>query len=171
MTERQLLLLRHAKSDWYDSSRSDIERALAERGRKAAAAMGRYLVAEGLVPDHVLCSPARRAADTWSILEAELPAPPPMRTIEALYDFGDGEALLEVIREHGGKAGSLMIVGHNPAMESLARRLCGAGEPGLRRELEQKFPTAALAVLAFSGRGWSETADGAGRLLRFVRPR
>ena len=55
-----LMLLRHAKSSWAETGQTDLDRPLNERGKRAAAAMGRYMASNGLVPQRVLCSPARR---------------------------------------------------------------------------------------------------------------
>ena len=66
MPDRQLLLLRHAKAV-IGEGMDDFDRPLAPRGEQAAQAMGRYMAANGLVPDLVLCSPARRTTQTWEM--------------------------------------------------------------------------------------------------------
>lgn len=170
MPDRQLLLLRHAKAVIGEAGIDDFDRPLAERGRKAAQAMGRYMAGHGLVPDLVLCSPARRTRETWEIAARELPGTQ-TQFVEQLYDFGDGEALLDAIRQHGGKAKRLLLVTHNPATQALSLSLSGSGEKALRRQMAEKFPTAGLAVISLSGSGWAATADGTGRLDAFIRPR
>ena len=60
----ELLLMRHAKSDWGSGDEDDRARPLAERGRKAARRLGRFLTAAGQVPALVLSSPAVRALET-----------------------------------------------------------------------------------------------------------
>ena len=148
----------------------DFDRPLAERGEKAAAAMGRYMAEHGLAPDRVLCSPARRTRTTWEIAARHLPETD-VRMVEGLYDFGDGEALLAAIRKHGGNAKRLLLVGHNPATQNLALGLAGSGDKALRRQILEKYPTAALTVLTFTSGGWLDTAEGSGRLDAFIRPR
>lgn len=138
---------------------------------KAAAAMGRFIAGNSLIPDRILCSPARRAHQTCELVCRELPFPPPIETIEQLYDFGDGDAVLNVLRGHAATAGTLMLVGHNPAFENLARRLVGGGASKLGRRREEKFPTAALAVIDFPCARWSDIGEGSGHLAHFVRPR
>ena len=64
-----------------------------------------------------------------------------------------------------------MVVGHNPSMERLARRLATTGDFKLLGRLEQKFPTAALAVIRFNLVTWAEVANGGGELVRFLRPK
>jgi phosphohistidine phosphatase len=170
MPDRQLLLLRHAKAVIGEPGMEDFERPLAERGETASAAMGRYMAEHGLVPDRVLCSPARRTRSTWDIAARELPQTE-LRMVQGLYDFGDGEALLAAIRKHGGTARRLLLVGHNPATQNLALSLAGSGDKALRRQILEKYPTAALTVLSFTPGGWADIAEGGGCLEAFIRPR
>lgn len=170
MPDLQLLLLRHAKAVIGEGGMRDIDRPLAPRGEKAAKAMGRYMADHDMVPDLVLCSPARRTRQTWTIASGELPKAE-TRYIDELYDFGDGEALLSVIRQEGGSARRLLLVTHNPATQNLALSLAGSGDTLLRQRMMEKFPTAGLAVLSLTGAGWAATAEGAARLEAFVRPR
>ena len=169
MPDRQLLLLRHAKAVLGEGL-EDFDRPLALRGEKAAQTMGRYMAENGLAPDLVLCSPARRTAQTWEIAAHELPQTE-LHLLEELYDFGSGEALLEAIRTRGKMVKRLLLVTHNPATQNLAVALAGYGDKELRREMIEKYPTAALAVLTFSGGSWADTAEGQGRLGAFIRPR
>lgn len=170
MPDRQLLLLRHAKAVLGDPGMEDFDRPLAPRGEKAARDMGRHMAMHGLVPDLVLCSPARRTRQTWALASAELP-PVETRFLDALYDFGDGEALLDVIRAEGGATQRLLLVTHNPATQHLALALAGDGDKAQRRLMMEKYPTAGLAVLSFPEGTWASTAVGLGRLDAFIRPR
>ena len=61
---KSLHLLRHAKSSWKEPGLGDIERPLNRRGLGACTAMAAYMVRRAIVPDLVLCSPARRARET-----------------------------------------------------------------------------------------------------------
>ena len=166
-----VMLLRHAKSDWSGNGTPDFERGLAPRGRGAAAAMGRYMAAHKLQPELVLCSPARRALETWELAATQLKVQPRFLSDEALYDFGDGENLLRVLQRCGGAAGSVLMVAHNPSLAELAQRLAGKGDRTLRSRLERKYPTAALAVIRLDATDWAAISDGIGTLESFVRPR
>ena len=66
---KTLYLLRHAKSDWGDSSLRDFDRPLNERGWKAAKAVGREMRERDLTPDLVLVSPAVRTKETLARAE------------------------------------------------------------------------------------------------------
>lgn len=170
MPERQLLLLRHAKAVTAEAGMDDFARPLAERGLKDAARVGRLLADHGLAPALALVSPARRTRETWGLVASQFETPPEARFIDALYDFGDGAALLEAIRHHGGTAERLMLVTHNPATAALASALSGSGETAPRRQMAEKYPTAGLAIISFGKGSWAATEPGSGRLEAFVRP-
>jgi len=166
----KLFLLRHAKSSWTDPGLDDLDRSLNARGLRAAAAVGRFMRQSKLMPELVLCSPARRARETWKLVAEELRTAPRVVIDEGIYDFGNGGRLLEVARHLANGANPLLIVGHNPSMERLAVRLIRKGDPKLMKRLEQKYPTGALTVIEFSGTKWSDIAEGTGELLSFTRP-
>jgi phosphohistidine phosphatase len=63
------------------------------------------------------------------------------------------------------------MVGHNPGLEDFALMLAGTGDASLRAALEDKFPTATLARIDFSGDNWTDITGGSGTLVQFVRPR
>jgi phosphohistidine phosphatase len=165
MTQR-LYLLRHAKSSWKHPELADHERPLADRGRRAAEAIARYLQEHEIAVELVLCSTARRARETFERIEPALPVGC-MRYEPDLYG-APADALLE--RLHGVPDGiaSVMLIGHNPAIERLALDLAAPSPE--RRELAAKFPTAALATLDFPG-PWRDASRGGARLVNFVRPR
>lgn len=166
---RKLVLFRHAKSAWPDVP--DHERPLGKRGIRAAPVMGRWLRGAGLVPDLVLCSTARRARETWQFAQAGLGASPPVSFEDRIYDE-DGTGLLALIREVPPATGTLLLIGHNPAIENLALMLTSAaGGPAAALErMREKFPTAAIAVLESAGT-WHDLAARQARLAEFVTPR
>lgn len=166
---RTLTLFRHAKSSWSDLTLGDFSRSLAPRGRKAAPRMGRFLAENDLIPDQVCCSTAVRAQETLDLALAEWDPPPAVHHMERLY-HAPAETLLEVVRETEDDTKSLMLVGHNPGMHMLAHMLTASGDPMALDQLAVKFPTAAVAVFALSGR-WQEARFGTGELRLFQTPK
>jgi phosphohistidine phosphatase len=166
---KRLILFRHAKSDWPEGV-DDHDRPLSDRGKKAAPVMGVYLEKNKLVPDLVLVSTARRAQETWARACKAIKTAPPVKNTREVYEAGFTK-LLDVIRATGPEVRTLMIVGHNPGLEDLARRLMkdAGGEPGQR--LREKFPTAAMAMLSFELADWKDIAGETGSLDRFVTPK
>jgi phosphohistidine phosphatase len=160
----RLYLLRHAKSSWKQPERADHDRPLAGRGRRAAKAIARHLDEHDIEVELVLCSTARRARETLERIQ------PALGAVSVVYErelYGEtASGLLERLRSVPDSVATVMLIGHNPALEDLARELAGRAP-----ELEPKFPTAALATLELPERGWSGLAPGGARLVGVVRPR
>jgi len=165
-----LLLLRHAKSSWDDPGLSDFDRPLADRGRRAAPRVGRYIAGQHLSPDLVLCSTAARARETLELVLPELPKAPEVRYLEKLY-FASAPDLRREIRGQAGDVDVLMLVGHNPSIESLANALIKAGDERDVERMATKYPTAALAVIDFDFEYWRDIDPGTGFLREFVVPK
>jgi phosphohistidine phosphatase len=165
---RTLLLMRHAKSSWDQPELADMDRPLAPRGRRSAQAMARRMRKDKLRPDLVLGSPAARVRETWDLLREELGQDLPCRILRSLYP-GAPSRLLAALSRVGDDISILLVIGHNPGLGSLALRLARTGSKKSRKLMETKFPTGALAVLAFEVEHWSEIETG--RLLAFVRPK
>lgn len=167
---KTLCLMRHAKSGWDDPTLADHDRPLNERGVEAAGLVGRHLKHRGIHPDLVLCSTARRAADTLALALEALGRDVPAEHDRGLYLAG-APALLEALRKAPDSVGTLMLVGHNPDMHHLAQHLAGFGDPKALRAVAEKFPTGGCAILTFETGRWREVSPGQGHLVEFVRPR
>ncbi len=168
---RTLLLLRHAKSSWEDPHLKDFDRPLAPRGMKAAALMAAYLERKRLRPDLVLCSPAVRARQTWSLVARSLGDRIEAKELQGLY-LGPPSRMLEAVRRLPDAATCALLVGHNPGMQHLAMALAGPrSKPKAVAKLSSKFPTAALAEIEFDAAAWADVARGEGRLKRLVWPK
>ena len=161
---RTLYLLRHAKSSWDDPALPDHERPLAPRGRRDAKRIAKHLRRLEITPELVLCSSAVRTQQTLDLLRPRL-AEVSVRVEEQLYG-ASSDTLLARIRSVPDQVGSVLLIGHNPALQDLALMLCSSGE--LER-LEAKFPTAALATLALPR--WSSLSPGAADLVAYLVPR
>lgn len=166
---RTLILLRHAKSDWPDVP--DHERPLAPRGRHDAPAVGRWLRDGGLLPDQVLCSSARRTRETWESVRGQLGVDPPVTFDEQVYGAMPG-TLLDLIRRTEPARRTLLVIGHDPAVSTLALALPAEddADAATLERIRQKFPTAAAAVLVFA-ESWRQLEPGTARLAAYVTPR
>jgi phosphohistidine phosphatase len=168
---KYLILLRHAKSAWPEDV-PDHERPLAPRGRRDAPAAGGWLRKSDHVPDRVLCSTARRARETWQLAEEKLRAHPATIFEDRVYGASSAE-LLDLARQTPAEVRRLLIVGHDPAMRGLTLDLASAQAGDTEAEalgrVRAKYPTAAIAVLSFSGE-WAELSPGQAHLADFVVP-
>lgn len=157
---RELILLRHAHADPALAGEADIDRPLSAEGLAEAEAAGRWLRERGLVPDCVLCSPARRTRET---LEAVLGVIGyvDQRLEPAIYEATAG-ALATLADEHAD-VGRLLLVGHNPGLERMAA-LLHSGHTGEYRGM----PPAGIAVLDL--RDAAQIEPGAAELSAFWWP-
>lgn len=137
----RLVLLRHAKSAWPDGV-ADEHRPLNDRGRRDAPAVGRWL-AEHQAVDLALVSPATRARQTWALVAAELPEPPPHRIEPALYFAGPREI---VAAAAATGLDTVLVVAHNPDLEDTVADLTGE-RVTLKTSALAVVDTAARAVL------------------------
>ena len=82
--------------------------------------------------------------------------------------------MLERLRRVPEDTGSVMVIGHNPAMQLLVLRLTASGarvpEGSDLAAVQQKFATGALATLTFAC-AWSELSPGTAELSAYVRPK
>jgi len=163
---RRIYLLRHAKSSWEQADLADHDRPLAGRGRRAADAIATHMRKEAIAPDLVLCSTARRARETCERIRPALAAP--VRHEPELYG-ASATTLLERLRSLPDDVESVLLIGHNPAIEELA--LTVARPSARRRDLEGKFPTGALATLTAPISSWRSLDHDTAELVAFVRPR
>ncbi|MEV5970584.1 histidine phosphatase family protein [Streptomyces sp. NPDC051921] len=167
-TPRRIVLLRHAKADWPQTS--DHERPLAERGRTDAPVAGRRLADTGIAFDLALCSTAVRTRETWKLAVQELPERPRTVYEERIYEASPGE-LIAVINETPEDVRDLLLIGHNPGMHGLADVLAGDSEgDSLVRMNRAGFPTSAFAVLTVNG-SWKSVEPGVATLVDFWTPR
>jgi len=163
-----LMLLRHAKSG-HEANVADIDRPLNARGKLEAGSMARLMTVRQFRPNRILCSSSLRTRETLAPLIAELADDTFVEITRRIYD-ADAEDLLALIREQDGAASTLLIIGHNPGLEELARVLAGGGDAAAVFRMRTKFPPAALAVIRFENPEWREIEPGLGRLDAFETP-
>ncbi len=136
---RELILLRHAHAEPAAPGLDDIDRPLSLRGQAEAEAAGRWLRDQGLAPDRVICSPARRTRETIEQVLGVLGFVE-VRQDPRVYDATPG-TLMQVADDHRELA-RVLLVGHNPGFEQMAALLC-SGQSGEFRGM----PAGAVAVL------------------------
>jgi phosphohistidine phosphatase len=159
MTVRTLILLRHAKAET-PGELADFGRGLTKNGEADADAAGSWLADEGLRPDLVICSPAKRTRQTWlGVAVAMTQAHPEAKSPEvhyepALYEGGRTEAI-DLLCAVPEEIGTVLLVGHNPTVSDVSI-LLRPYEEGVGIEA---LKTCGLAVHRAEG-PWSETEPG-----------
>jgi len=159
---KYLSLIRHAKSDWGDSSVADFDRSLNARGRKAAPLMGARMALRMEIPELLISSPAKRARETAQQIALALEIP----RDEILLHQGIYEArkedLVRLIQGFSDQA-HIALIGHNPGISDLAAWLC----PGSPTHL----PTCAVLVLELEINSWPKTHRECAHLLHYDYPK
>jgi phosphohistidine phosphatase len=162
---RRLVVMRHAKAQ--PTAPSDHGRALADRGRGDAGAVGRWLREQGITPDAALVSDALRTQQTWEEVAAAAGWDVAADFSDALYAAG-ADSTFDLIREVDAGVSTLVVIGHNPTMAYIAELIDdGEGDVEATTALVTRgFPTSALVVFTVAG-SWSDLGPGAGRLEAF----
>ncbi len=161
MNTREIVLLRHGKSDWDSSAKSDHDRPLAKRGKRDAIRVGRFLSVVGAKPDYILCSTAARAVGTCKKARKAGKWKAPVELSDSLY-VPTPEAVFEAIQNAPDTCERLLVVGHEPTWSQMVRLLSGA---------TAAMPTAAAACIEVNVDNWSQVEPGGGLLLWLVTPK
>lgn len=137
---RELILLRHAHAEPAASGQADLDRPLSAEGLAEAEAAGRWLAEQNLVPDCVLCSPARRARETLEAVLGKI-GYVEQRVEDGIYEATSGTLIS--LADANNEVTRLMLVGHNPGFEQFAA-LLHSGQSGDHRGM----PPGGVAVLS-----------------------
>ncbi len=163
---RELLLLRHAKSD-RPVGIEDFSRPLKKRGRRAAKQIGAWLREQQLIPDTILSSPAVRALATAQRVCRQLNIDESSIVCDERIYEAEVLTLLDVLKTCPHKTKRVLLVGHNPGLEDLLLEL--AAHSVSPTSDGKQLPTAALARLTFEG-NWTDLTEGCATLVSLIRP-
>lgn len=128
MAVREIILLRHAHAEPAARDEDDMARTLSLRGEAEAEGAGRWLLEHSVAPERVLFSPAARTRETCERVLNVL-GYTELRSEARIYEATPG-MLIRVLDEHAD-ANPLLLIGHNPGLESLVALLTeGASDSG-----------------------------------------
>lgn len=167
---KKAILLRHAKSSWDDPAIEDSDRPLNARGRAAAPMIGRWLAERRHIPDTILCSASRRTQETVSRLRQSIAGLPEPIVERELY-HASPRAMLDRMGRLPRTCETVMLVGHNPGLGALVRKLSDGRENRRCRRAFEHFPTGAAAVMELDLGDWSDICYASARFVDFAAPR
>ena len=124
----ELMLMRHAKSDW-SSHTADIDRPLSDRGTRDAIRMGAHLNQLHLVPDRMVVSAAQRTQETASLLLNNLAVDENNIVLDKALYLADMDSLVETITLYAVDNQRLLILAHNPGMDYMVSYLASSAPP------------------------------------------
>lgn len=162
-TMKQLIIVRHAKSDWGDFNLKDVDRPLNPRGHRNAPEMVQRLVDKGFRPDLIVSSTALRAHTTakyfaagWQIKPEQIKAAP------TIYEASI-PALLSAINGFDDQFQNIAVFGHNPGLTDLVNYLTD--------DYLANMPTCSVAIIEFPFEEWKLASAATGRLVLFDFPK
>ncbi len=164
---RTILLLRHAKSAWDNPALADADRPLAKRGRRDTPRIARTIAASKWMPDAIISSPALRARQTAALVADSIQFGGEIKLDARLYP-GDGAGFFAVLRSLPPSVMRPLLVGHNPALESIAAALSQTSE---EHNATFKIPTAGLLCFDVHRSDWGRLTPGDGVLRWFLIPK
>lgn len=117
---RELIIVRHGKSDWNNEGWPDIDRPLKNRGLNDAYKMADILKKEEVNPDLMISSPANRAIHTALIFARVLMYDQAKLAIEPNLYLADYSSIFEIVKNTPAEISTLCIFGHNPGFTDFA---------------------------------------------------
>lgn len=165
---RELLILRHAKSTWNTNAPSDFHRGLAPRGERAASLIGHWILDNDCIPQRVIASSAVRVIQTLDIVVRICAINAADISLNRDLYGTNVKKWVKCIKNTPDDISRVLICGHNPELEALSMTLCQSHiEPA---ENGKVMPTGTLIRLQATG-PWQETETDSMHLLSVTRPR
>lgn len=165
---RKLVILRHAKSSW-KVPEPDHLRGLNKRGKRDGVAAGEWLAENIGQFDHVLCSTAARTRLTWERAQSGGAVSTGVSFHDELYE-APVSSLVELITGLPDNIETALVIGHWPGVEELVNTLAARDDHPGWTQIDEKFPTSAIAVLNVPG-SWAKLRKREASLTEFVIPR
>jgi len=168
MDQKELIIMRHAKSDWQHELLSDFDRPLNERGLRDAPRMARWMASEKIKPVLLICSPALRARQTAAEIIDQLQIREDSVVFDKRMYLANVETLITILREIDDNIQSVLLIGHNPGLENLAVNLCSEELP---LDSDGSLMTTANIVQIQLNSAWKNTETGTNKFIRLMRPK
>lgn len=159
---RELILIRHAKSDWSNPLLDDFERPLNKRGEKNAPFMAKILKKELQKPDLIISSPSFRTKLTLEYFLKEFEYKGEVIFEKSIYE-APFENLLKVIKNIDDKYKTIFLIGHNPGLNDLANFLLGS--------FEDNIATSGVLKIDFDTNSWKNISKDNSKLIFFNFPK
>jgi phosphohistidine phosphatase len=159
---KNLYLIRHAKSDWSDASKSDYDRGLNKRGKKSILTMSNALKDKHILPDLILSSSAKRTKLTTKGLVKGIGYTGEIKYIDTLY-MAEPQEVITLIQNIEDKYNTVFIVGHNPETTELSYMITNS--------YIDNVPTLGIVSIELPIDSWKNMNISDGALKFFIYPK
>lgn len=143
---KKLIIIRHCKSSWSDSSLSDFERPLNNRGLNDGELMSEKLSLKISSVDLLLSSSSKRTVLTSKFFINKIKINK-VKYDDELYHADHGK-IIDKIQEVDNKVNNLMVIGHNPGLTSLVNHFSSINLYNL--------PTTGIVIFDILIEGWKD---------------
>jgi len=125
--------------------------------------MGRWIAENNLAPRVVICSTAKRAQQTYQLVQDVVKWDVETVHTDELY-LAPAHTYIQHLSQLPDNIPTAMVIGHNPGMEELISQLSGKS---------QTMPTCALVVIKLDVNVWSQLSANvcSGQIQHHVLPR
>lgn len=155
---KQLIIVRHAKSDWGDETLKDIDRPLNERGYSDAYLLSNWFYTHHELPNLIVSSDATRALSTAMIFTRALGIPSERMLIESKIYESTADTLKKVIKGFDDAANCVMLFGHNPGITNLVNEFSND-------LFFDNIPTCGMISFQFDIKSWSDIGAKKGQVM------
>lgn len=157
----ELILIRHSNAESESFNNSDFERKLSDKGIKRAKHQANKMQLSGKIPDLIITSSAVRAIETSNIFLEELRADCPVKEIPFLYEDFTTSDFFNLLNSIDNSYSTVMLVGHNPTISSMAYRLDS--------NISISFRPCEISIYNVGDR-WDKLEVGGGRVVDVISP-
>ena len=161
---KEIILMRHAKSDWSLGETSDFERELNQRGRNAAFKMGAKIAELKIMPDMILASAATRVKQTTELFVEGSSFEGKIKFVKEIYTATHFE-LFKKLQYTDNKVYRIMIIGHNPTLEDLATKLIANSQQKI------EMSTSTVVLIQSEALNWADLALNSCKLIHYITPK
>ncbi len=147
--QREIVVVRHAKTESVSRAGDDFSRTLTSVGERDGEAIGKFLKEQGIKPDLMLVSSAKRTRRTAKILATALDITPEhIKYEDKLYLATDSAIETEVMTVPNNIA-TLVVVGHNPGITDFVN--------GISKDFVLgHLPTCGVVAAKFEADTWAD---------------
>ena len=158
---KRVILMRHAKSSWADSTQTDHQRGLNNRGKRDAPVMAQRIVNYGILPEIMLVSDAQRTRETWELIKDIIP-PCQAKFSNDLY-LASPQTITKNILNTDNLIDTVLILAHNPGITEAFYSLAGVNIDNV--------PTSGVGCIAFDTDDFRKIEECPVKLEYFTYPK
>ena len=158
---KKLIIVRHSKSSWKDSSLDDFNRPLNKRGKQDGPIISNYLSKKTNFIDFLHSSSSVRTFETSKFFTERIKFGK-VKYDDSLYHSSSG-SILNLIKNYSNEYSSVMLIAHNPGLTHLINQITNISLDNL--------PTTGLAEIHFSCNKWNEISSKNSNLIDLKFPK